>query len=295
MKVLVTGASGFTGSHVVPALLKSGLAVRCFLRKSSDTGHLPAGGFEVALGDLHDKASLQRALEGVDILVNVASIGFGHAPVIVKAAEASGVKRAIFFSTTAIFTLLDADSKKVRLAAEKTITDSDLDYTIIRPTMIYGSSRDRNICRLIRYVKRYPVIPVFGDGTFLQQPIYVEDLALAVTGSLASENTYRRSYNVAGADSLTFNRLIETVSTLLGKKIKRIHLPAGAIVNTLRIFEKRGLRFPVSSEQILRLNEDKAFDYTAAENDFGFTARTFTEGVKLEIREMGLLSSRCIT
>lgn len=290
MKVLVTGASGFTGSHVVPVLLEKGLAVRCFLRKSSDTGHLPVSQVEVAFGDLDDKASLQKALEGIDILVNVASIGFGHAPAIVTAAEASGVKRAVFVSTTAIFTQLDADSKKVRLAAEKTITDSDLDYTIIRPTMIYGSSRDRNICRLIRYIKRYPVIPVFGDGTFLQQPIYVADLADAIVKVLLVTATYQRAYNVAGALPLTFNELIDTVASIMGTQIMKIHLPAGPMVRILRFFERWGVRFPVSSEQILRLNEDKTFDCAAAVRDFGFAPRLFSEGLKPELQSMGLPS-----
>ena len=291
LKVLVTGATGFTGSHVVPALLKNGLDVRCFLRKSSDTGHLPVSDIDLAVGDLDDKPSLQRALEGVDILVNVASIGFGHAPAIVKAAEAAGLKRAVFISTTAIFTQLDADSKSVRLAAEETITNSSLDYTIIRPTMIYGSSRDRNICRLIRYVKRYPAIPVFGDGTFLQQPIYVADLADAIVKVLPAKAAFGRAYNVAGAQPLTFNALIDTVAALMGKKIGKIHLPAGPIVKILRFFERQAIRFPISSEQVLRLNENKAFDYTAAVQDFGFTSRLFSEGLQLELESMGMLSA----
>ncbi|MCP3950715.1 MAG: NAD(P)H-binding protein, partial [Desulfobacterales bacterium] len=112
MKVLVTGASGFTGSYVVPALLQSDQAVRCFMRSTSDISYLPDSGFGMAFGDLDDRESFRRALERVDALVNIASIGFGHAPGIVKAVSESGVKRAIFVSTTAIYTKLDADSKK---------------------------------------------------------------------------------------------------------------------------------------------------------------------------------------
>jgi uncharacterized protein YbjT (DUF2867 family) len=291
MKILVTGATGFTGSYVVPALLKSGLAVRCFVRKTSDTGCLPVDRVDLASGDLDDMASLRKALEGVDALVNIASIGFGHAPDIVKAVSESGVKRALFISTTAIYTKLAADSKKVRVAAEKAITDSDLDYTIIRPTMIYGSSRDRNICRLIRFVKRYPAIPVFGDGTFLQQPLYVEDLADAIVKALSVKATSRRAYNVAGAEPITFDALVGTVSSLLGKNLIQIHLPAGAIVKALRFFEEKGLRFPITSEQVLRLNEDKVFDYSDAAGDFGFKPRTFSAGLKYEFRDMGLGAS----
>ena len=148
MKVLVTGATGFTGSYVIPVLLEHGIQVRCYVRSSSNRGFLPASSVEWAVGDIGDEQSLSEALEGVDAFVNIASLGVGHAETIVNT-SAKQVKRAIYVSTTALFTTLPAKSKLVRLAAEDTITKSALDYTILRPTMIYGSSRDRNICRLI--------------------------------------------------------------------------------------------------------------------------------------------------
>jgi len=290
MKVLVTGATGFTGSYTVPALLKKGYRVRCFVRKTSTIDDLSARLVDMVVGDLNDMDSFRQALDGMDALVNVASIGFGHAPGIVQAVCDARIKRAVFISTTAIYTNLEADSKKTRIEAERAIIESGLDYTIIRPTMIYGSSRDRNICRLIRFLKKYPAIPVFGNGTFLQQPIYVKDLADAIVKVVSTEKTHRRNYNIAGAQPLTFNQIIETISTLLGRKTLRLNLPVGPVVNTLRFFEKCAVRFPISSEQVLRLNEDKAFDYTAATRDFGFSPLDFSEGVSREIKEMGLFS-----
>jgi len=283
MKVLVTGATGFTGSYTVPVLQQQGLTVRCFVRQSSDLSHLHNAGVEFTYGDLNEPGTLKQALAGVDALVNIASIGFGHAPGIVAAALETGIKRAVFISTTAIFTRLNAASKRIRLAAEETIAQSGLAYTILRPTMIYGSTRDRNICRLIRYVERYPLLPVFGDGWHLQQPIYVEDLALAVADALQSDKTLGNAYNVAGARPLSFNELIDTTARQLGTRIKRVHLPAGAIIRGLQLVERWGLRLPVSSEQVQRLNEDKTFDYSEAVADFGFTSRTFAAGIRKEI------------
>jgi len=283
MKVLVTGATGFTGSYTVPVLLQQGMAVRCFVRKTSDISHLSYNRVKVAYGDLNEPGTLKQALVGMDALVNIASIGFGHAPAIVTAAVETGIRRAVFISTTAIFTRLNADSKRIRLAAEEMIAKSGLAYTILRPTMIYGSPRDRNISRLIRYVERYPLIPVFGDGRHLQQPIHVEDLAWAIAGALQSNKTLSKAYNIAGSSPLTFNELIDTTSRQLGKRIRRLHLPAGVIIRCLQFVERRGFRLPVSSEQVQRLNEDKNFDYSEATADFGFKSRTFSEGVRKAI------------
>ncbi|HEX8650334.1 MAG TPA: NAD-dependent epimerase/dehydratase family protein [Pyrinomonadaceae bacterium] len=288
MRVLVTGATGFTGSYVVPLLLQQGAHVRCLVRATSDTSRLPVDQVELAVGDLSDQSSLRRALRGTDALVNIASLGFGHAPNIVNATVAAGVQRAIFISTTAIFTTLDASSKSVRLAAEQSIAASGLRYTILRPTMIYGSSRDRNVCRLIRHLQRWPVIPVFGRGEHLQQPVYVEDLAAAVVQSLQTEKAIGRSYNVAGAEPLTYNRIIDTICEALGRRVRKVHLPVAPLVTALGALERFPVRLPIKAEQILRLNEDKAFDSHEAIEDFGYRPRPFAEGISLELREMGI-------
>ena len=85
-----------------------------------------------------------------------------------------------------------------RVAAELAIETSSLKYTILRPTMIYGSDRDRNMWRLIRFMRYSPIVPIFGDGTSLQQPIYVDDVAQAIVGCLGSDKTIGKSYNIAG-------------------------------------------------------------------------------------------------
>src|SRR5688572_32905838 len=101
MKVFVTGATGFTGSRLVPLLLKEGHQVRCLYRASSDRSSLPQPEIEWVIGDLSDSQSLSKAMQGTDIFVNIASLGFGHADSIINAAKNAGIKRAIFISTTA--------------------------------------------------------------------------------------------------------------------------------------------------------------------------------------------------
>ena len=130
--------------------------------------------------------------------MTVASLGFGQAPGIVGAACEARVRRAVFLSSTSIYTTLNPHSKGVRIAAEERIKQSGLPFTILRPTMIYGSSRDRNMSRLIRLIQRWRVVPVVGPGTFLQQPVYVGDVAEAVVLSLSSDRAVGGCYNIAG-------------------------------------------------------------------------------------------------
>ena len=283
MKVLVTGATGFTGSRLVPLLIKNGFQVRVFVRPTSDRSPLSALKVEWATGDFADPDSFTSALRGVDALVNIASLGFGHAESILKSMKEAGVKRGLFISTTAIFTQLNAGSKSVRLAAEEAIQASRLDYTILRPTMIYGSKRDRNMWRLIRLLRITPVMPIFGDGESLQQPIFVDDVAGAVLLALQTDATIGKSYNIAGKTPLTYNQVIDTVASTLGKRVWKLHLPYMPIVRMLQFTERMKLRLPIKAEQVLRLNENKAFSYEEAQRDFGFSPRSFEDGIRAEM------------
>lgn len=291
-RVLVTGATGFTGSYVVRLLLQANYRVTCFVRSTSATDALPLSDVELLTGDLGDPVSLTRALGSADELVNVASLGFGHAPNIVDAARAAGIRKAVFVSTTAVETTLNASTKSVRLAAEDAIRRSNLAHVILRPTMIYGSARDRNICRLISYLNRWPAIPIFGDGESLQQPVYVLDVARAIVQALSTNNSIGKTYNISGAAPVTYNELLDTICGLMDRRVSKIHLPAGPVVGILRSIERFTRRLPVKAEQIQRLNENKSFDHAAATRDFGYRPLTIVEGLTEELKEMGLLAAQ---
>ena len=285
MKIFVTGATGFTGSRVVPLLLKRGYEVRCLHRATSDRSPLSSPEIEWVEGNVSDSETLSAAMRGADTLINIASLGFGQADSIIGAAQKAGIKRAIFISTTAIFTQLNAKSKAVRVAAELTIETSGLQYTILRPTMIYGSPRDRNMWRLIRFMRYSPIVPVFGDGAhaYLQQPIHVDDVAQAVVSCLSNAKTIGKSYNIAGKYPLTYNEVVDTIARQLNRRVWKIHIPSKPVVSLLRLFERLRIPFPIKAEQVLRLDENKDFSYAEAQRDFGFSSLGFEEGMRLEL------------
>ncbi|MCM3610389.1 NAD(P)H-binding protein [Planococcus sp. MERTA32b] len=286
--ILVTGATGFLGTHTIPKLAEeSNETIRCFVRETSDIRYLKDySNIELVYGSFDNIETFENALEGVDTLINIASLGFGHGPSIVQACVNKGVKRAIFISTTAMFTQLNASTKVIRQEAEKTIKESGINYTILRPTMIYGTEKDRNMSRLVKFLDRAPVFPVFGTGEYLQQPIHVEDLADAIVKAYKSNNTSYKAYNLSGKDELSYNEVINTISNLLNKKVKRIHLPVKPILIGLNGYEKVSKKPILKAEQVLRLNEHKNFKHLDAVIDFSFETRTFKKGIELEIESM---------
>jgi uncharacterized protein YbjT (DUF2867 family) len=245
-------------------------------RHAGDISVLPRD-VDVRYGDLEDRS---LPLDGVSSVVYCASMGFGHIPGFVQQLQDAGVTRAVFVSTTAIFTRLPAPSRRLRLEAEACVQHSTLEWTILRPTMIYGSARDRNISRLLRFLKHWPLFPLCGNG--LWQPIYVEDLADAVAAALDAPRSIGQTYNLAGACPLRFSELIRTAAAAVCRHVWLVPVPLSAAVLAARLTRV------VTPEQVLRLAEDKAFDYSDASRDFGFQPRSFADGVRREAHDLGL-------
>jgi nucleoside-diphosphate-sugar epimerase len=286
--ILLTGATGFLGSFVLKELVEKGYEVTCFLRKTSKIDTIKQLNVRYIYGELDDYNSICEALRDKDALINIASLGFGHAPNIINACEKMHVKRAIFVSTTGIFTKLNPDSKEIRLDAERLIKESSLDYTIIRPTMIYGTPDDRNMWRLVKYLKRLSILPILGNGTYLQQPVYVKDLAGAIVKAYGTSISIHKAYNISGAKAITYNEVVDLTAKALGKKVLKIHIPMKLSYNLLKFYEKFTSKPILKAEQVLRLNENKNFSHEEAKKDFGYNPLSFEEGIKLEIEYLSL-------
>lgn len=272
---------------MVPLLLDRGWQVAALVRSDRAAAVVTGLGAEPLEGDLDRPESISEAFgrSRSGVLVNLASLGFDHAQSIVTAAERSGLHRAIFVSTTAIFTSLNVPSKLVRLEAERRIRESSLDWTIIRPTMIYGTKRDRNMWRLLQLLRRTPVVPVPGGGRRLQQPVHVADLAEAIVAAIDAEAAVGQAYDVAGPHALTFRRVVKEAAGGLGRRAVVVPVPATPLLAVLRRLEAAGRRAPVKAEQIERLLEDKAFDIGPAQRDLGYRPRSFQAGIAAEAAE----------
>jgi len=283
----VVGSTGFVGRFVLDRLKNENVGgICCFMRKSSQLDEIEKYDIEKAFGDLADIASICHALKGKEALISVASLKYGFAENLVRACEITKTKRAVFISTTGIFTQLEPQEKRTVMDAERTISESAIGYTIIRPTMIYGGWNDKNMHFLIEYLKKHSFIPIFGNGRCLQQPVYVEDVASAVVKSLLVRRTIGNSYNISGRFPISFNEIIDTICNILGKEILKIHIPyrlSLCLAEFLGILQKNP-RF--TTGQIRRLNEDKVFDHTKAREDFGYEPISFEDGIRREIESL---------
>ena len=293
MEVLLTGATGLLGGAVLDLLLSRGHGVRCLVRHGSpNVSRLDPSRTEVFRGDAGSAGDLGRALAGTDALVHVA--GIEHAPAVVEAAQSAGVSRLVVVGSTSAHSAYEFRSGPKR-RMEGVVTGSGLDWTIVRPAMIYGSERDKNVHRLLRFLDRSPVFPIFGPGTNLWQPVYHEDCARGVYEALVRPAAVGRAYDLPGASPLPYAAMVETAARSLGRNPSLVRLPLEPIRRALLLAETLRLPLPIKSEQVLRLREDKAYPLDAARNDLDYSPRPFHEGVALEVarlREVGLVKPK---
>jgi uncharacterized protein YbjT (DUF2867 family) len=290
MRLLVVGGSGFLGGYVLREAVRQGHQVLALARSPAAADTVEGNGARPLAGDLDDAYGLDQAFSAADCeaLVCLASLGHGHGPGIVAAAEEAGIARGVFVSTTAVTTTLHPPTKQVRLAAEQQIRGCGLDWTILRPTMIYGAAGDRNLSRLLRLLSRVAVLPVPGNGKCLHQPVHVADVATAVLSALQRHTAIGSTYNVAGPEPLPFTALLNTCARAVGSRTRLVPVPLAPLVTLARGYERLSRHPRIRAEQLLRLAEDKAFAVDDAIRDLGYAPRAFASGIADEARTLGL-------
>src|SRR5574337_1864296 len=185
--ILVTGGTGFVGSHLIRRLRKEGRSVRALVRNPEKARTLADLGAEVAPGDISDAVSLEKACAGAERVIHLVGI-IQEAPGatfrgvhvegtrnLLQAAKKAGVRH--FFYQSALGTRAGAKSEyhRTKWQAEELVAASGIPFTILRPSLIYGPG-DQFTLRLADIIKLSPVLPVIGSGASKIQPIYIDDV-----------------------------------------------------------------------------------------------------------------------
>ena len=297
----ITGVTGHSGRWFLKRLDEEGYQgrIRCAMRKSRsdapDKYKLFDGcrlDIEYAVGSLDDEVFLRDSLNGVDTIVHTAGIGLS--PKLIEAAIENKVNWAILIHTTGRFSkyksasegYIQVEDEILKRCEQNTEGERVLNCTVLRPTMIYGSSADRNMYRLVDYLYRHKVFPLFGDGSNLMQPVHARDLGNAYYQVLTRpETTMNKEYNLSGKEPITYLDIIKTIRKQLGSRVMIVKLPISLSIFAAKIYNSLFKRAIITVEQVMRMQEDKAFDHSDASRDFGFDPMSFEEGIREETNE----------
>jgi nucleoside-diphosphate-sugar epimerase len=287
-RILMTGATGNTGLFVLRRLLalQPDRPVLALVRASTDTSVLQQLGVPWHVCDLDAPETYLDRVEPGDLLLETANLR--HARTMLPALAGVGVTRAFCVTTTGVFSIHHSYSALYR-EIEDEMRSSPVAVTMLRPSMIYGNERDHNMHKLLRFIARIPVYPVFGNGRAQMQPVHVEDLAEGIVQAVILDA--HGEFNLAGPHALPYKQVIDEAFRAVGRRGVMMFVPVGPIALLAGLLE-RVPRFPLKREQVIRLQEDKAFDIDSSRQQLQYAPRPFAVGIAQEaeqLRKLGVI------
>jgi len=288
--IAVTGATGFVGRHIAAVLTRRGHAVRALVRRPIHARTLVSLGVELVPGDLADVAALTTLTRGAHAVVHLVGIIVEKGPAtfhavhvdgtrrVVEAARQAGIERFVHMSAVGARDERGATPyHRTKWHAEQLVRASGLSHAVFRPSIISGpeSAPIRTLARLHRWS---PVVPVFGDGRFPTQPVWVEDVALAFALSV-EQPSLSGVFELGGPQVLTYEEFLLAIGRAAGHPRPLVHMPLALARAAAGAFDLLGAAAPLTSDQLQMLVEGSATPDNAIESVFGIRPIPFEQGL----------------
>lgn len=274
MKVAIIGGTGFVGSYLIDALLDAGHEPHVLVRSGSEGKLHRANECELTTGDLDSPAAIDAVLAGCDaVIYNVGilrefpskgitfeALQYRGAETVAEAAKRAGIRRFLLMSANGIDSA-ETRYQTTKLRAEAMIRESGLDYTIFRPSVIFGDPRGTMefATQLYQEMVRMP-LPAVGfhtglspaGGEVLMSPVHVRDVADAFVNALADDSTIGECYVLGGPEVVSWPEMLRRIAAAVGKKKLILPMPIGFMKLGATLLDWLPF-FPVTRDQLTML------------------------------------------
>ena len=298
MKIFLTGSTGFVGKRILHDLLENNYQVRCLVRKGSEQkiSHykdtvLVKTGIDIVNGDITDAASLDGKLEGCDAVINLVGIirefrgrgitfeklHYEGTANLVRAAWSQKVRRFIQMSALGARPDGKTQYQQTKYRAEECVRTSGFDYTIFRPSIIFGPG-DKFVNLFANMLRTQQFVPVVGNGRYQMQPVSVENVSMGFVKSIERKDAIGKIFDVGGPERIEFNRIIDIIGEVVCAPPYKIHIPV-FIMSTMAEMLDWLPSFPVTKDQITMLLEGNVCDEKPFFKHFDIKPICFKEGI----------------
>jgi NADH dehydrogenase len=292
MKVFVTGGTGFVGREVLRQLVEAEHGVRALVRPGSEEKLAVHEGVELVSGDATDPATLAGALAGCEAVIHLVGIirefpsrgiTFEHLHVeathnVLAAAQEQGIGRYLYMSSNGTGPSGTTGYHRTKWAAEQAVRASDRDWTIFRPSLIFGKGGEF-VTMLADLIRKMPVVPVIGDGRYRMQPVAVNQVAESFVLALGMPETVGQTYHLGGAESYSYDEILDLTGRAIGREhVTKAHQPLFMVKPMIKMMEHSS-HFPITSDQVEMLLQGNVCDTTAWTTAFGIKPVSYAEGI----------------
>jgi nucleoside-diphosphate-sugar epimerase len=288
-RVGVLGTTGIIGECLLPLLVEEGWDVVAFSRQEryvQQSGNGPVDRQLLEKSGLAEISGIGQQEKQIPFWISVAPIFI--LPEYFPMFLACGAKHIVAVSSTSRFTKnASSDPAEKKLAEDLAESEERLIlwakkekiiFTILRPTLVYGLGRDKNISLIASFIRRFSFFCVFGDARGLRQPVHAQDASAACVTALSAPEAVNKCYNISGGETITYREMVCRVFSALDRKPRLVRFPLGLF--RLAVFVLRAFpRFRHwSAAMAERMNQDLVFDHTEAARELNFFPRNFHLG-----------------
>ena len=303
MNILFTGLTGLVGSHLANLIHRDLVKDGIFREINFFTIHRSEKNNNISLSpnsicncnftcDCRDIEKLTAILKKTNPKLIIHIVQVKYTKFILKAIELSKIRKPklIIIGSLGLFSNYQSE-KKEYIEAEKLMSSYHNEIILLRSGMIYGSKYDKNMHKLINFISKNNIVPLPFAGTSLFQPVFYQDISLAIFSIMykyISEGSFHGGkLNLSGPDTLSLKEICLVISKYFSKELSFINLPTENIYNILSFIESKGIKsFPIKSEQIMRLKEDKIFSSDWENENFNILPTHFKDGIQSQINSL---------
>lgn len=205
-------------------------------------------------------------------------------PAYLSALAAAGVRRVVVLSSTSRFTKVDSDDAAERAVAQRLrqaedqlvgwARQSGVTCVILRPTLIYGAGRDKNISEIARFIRRFGFFPLLGEGQGLRQPVHAEDVAVACLNAL-DLGVSDGAFNIPGGETLTYREMVRRIFLALGRPPVIVTVPLWCFRVALRVMRILPRYRKLTPAMARRMSRDLVFSHADAAAHISYSPRKF--------------------
>jgi hypothetical protein len=281
----VLGATSLVGACLQQLLPENGWRVMAFSRQSitQNSNTTQVTWRQLAHASTVDSTASVSADEKINLWICAAPIWI--LPEYFKLLSSYGIKRIVILSSTSSITKRKSTDVKEQKIVQQLIEGENrvtawaaanqIEWIILRPTLIYGLGRDKNISEIARFIRRFGFFPLIGKAAGLRQPVHAGDVAIACIRALQTLNLRNRAYNLTGGETLSYREMIRRIFLALDRKPRLVTLPFWLFHWTIIAMRCLPRYRHWNSNMAARMNQDMVFDSSALWRQLLISARPF--------------------
>jgi NADH dehydrogenase len=288
VRIAVTGATGFVGRNLVNRLLDEKHEITVLTHRRS--GELFGNNVRAVQGSVDRVSEMVAAFRGADLVFHLVGIltetrentfektvaqGTEN---VVGACEEARVNRIVYLSALGTSAHAETAYHKTKYHAEQSVQKSKLQWTIFRASIIYGKN-DGFLTTMSKVIRYLPFVPIFGDGHYKIQPIFIADLCEVMVGTLSIPSSFNQIIDIGGPEQLDYKTAIELLKKAMGKRRVNFHIPFGVIMPVAGLLQTILKPAPLTIDMLKMLKMGNTGDISRMRAIFGIEPIKFEQGL----------------